>query len=197
METLIVLIIIFGFLSCIGMGLIFKKLNLGFVKGIIPFYNKIVLINRYSLPPFHLIFVFIPLVCIYTNYKIYKRLCSEFNKDSLYVIELTMFPFVYNFFLGFELEQRKQEVVESNNDEEKKEEYDASEYTWQPKQVLKSNTVYKASRNNFSGSINKSDEIIESKKLEKKDSVGKKQCSNCGAKVSDSSKVCPVCGSTL
>ena len=199
MGTIIFLIVIFEFLSCVGMGLIFKKINLGFIKGIIPFYNKIVLIGRYSLPPFHLIFIFIPILSIYTNYKIYKRLCDEFKKDSLYVIELTMFPFVYNFFLGFELEQQKQEE-NIKEEEEEKQEYDASEYTWQPKQSLKSDTVYKATRNNFAGkvSIKKDNEIIDGKKSSKKNNnSNKKQCPNCDAKVSESAKVCPVCGTTL
>ena len=65
MKTLLILLLIFILLEIpisYGMGLIFKKLGLDFKKGIIPFYNKIILIKQYELPQYHLILIFIPLV---------------------------------------------------------------------------------------------------------------------------------------
>lgn len=203
MTIAIILFIIFEILSCLGMGLIFKKMNLGFIKGIIPFYNKLILIKKYTLPPFHFLLVFIPLISIYTSYKIYKKICEQYNKDSFYAVELAIFPFVYNFFLGLELPQEKQEekkeMQEETEEETKKIEEDI--YTWHPKEMLKSNTVYKASRNNFGGKINiklnNNNEIIDNKKPSKKQKENKKECPNCSAKINESAKTCPVCGTTL
>ena len=206
MDIFIVLIIIFEIISCLGMGLIFKKMGLGFIKGIIPFYNKIILVKKYTLPPYHFIFVFIPVVFIYTNYKIYKKICEQYNKDSFYAIELTLFPFVYNFFLAAELPQEKpvvKEEIKKEESEETKEDTEEQEdiYTWHPKEILKNNTVYKASRNNFGGKvnikINENDGIIDEKKITRKQKENKKECPNCGAKINESAKTCPVCGTTL
>ena len=202
MTIAIILFIIFEILSCLGMGLIFKKMNLGFIKGIIPFYNKLILIKKYTLPPFHFLLVFIPLISIYTSYKIYKKICEQYNKDSFYAVELAIFPFVYNFFLGLELPQEKQEEkkeIQEETEEPKKIEEDI--YTWHPKEMLKSNTVYKASRNNFGGKVNiklnDNNEIIDNKKPSKKQKENKKECPNCSAKINESAKTCPVCGTTL
>ena len=191
MTIAVLLFIIFVILSCLGMGIIFKKMNLGFTKGIIPFYNKLILIKKYTLPPFHFLFVFIPGIWIYTSYAIYKRICEQYNKDSFYAVELAIFPFVYNFFLGVELpqEQPKEEPEEEPKEEPKKVEEDI--YTWHPKEILKSNTVYKAARNNLGGKVNikmsENNEIIDEKKKVKKQKENKKECPNCSAK----------CGTTL
>ena len=203
MTIAIILFIIFEILSCLGMGLIFKKMNLGFIKGIIPFYNKLILIKKYTLPPFHFLLVFIPLISIYTSYKIYKKICEQYNKDSFYAVELAIFPFVYNFFLGLELPQEKQEEKEIKNEETEEEPKKIEEdiYTWHPKEMLKSNTVYKASRNNFGGKVNiklnDNNEIIDNKKPSKKQKENKKECPNCSAKINESAKTCTVCGTTL
>lgn len=203
MEITIILIIIFSILSCLGMGLIFKKMGLGFIKGIIPFYNKIVLIKKYTLPPFHFLLVFIPIVSLYTNYKIYKAICEQYKKDSFYAIELTIFPFVYNFFLGLELPQEKPVIKEKPKKEvqEEKEEEKEDIYTWHPKEVLKSNTVYKAQRNNFGGKVNitlnDNNGIIDERKITRKQKENKKECPNCGSKINDKAKTCPVCGTNL
>ncbi len=197
MEILITLIIIFGLISCIGMGLIFKKMNLGFIKGIIPFYNKIILINKYTMPPFHFILVFIPIAMIYTNYKIYKKICEQYKKDSLYVIELTLFPFVYNFFLGIELEQEKpKKEIKPKENKKIEKEPEEDEYIWHPKEKFKNNVVYKATRNDISTSINIDNTIIEDKKI-RKTKENERRCPNCNAKISDNAEICQVCGTTL
>lgn len=202
METLVILIIIFSLISCIGMGLIFKKMNLGFIKGIIPFYNKMILINKYTIPPYHFILMFIPIAMMYTNYKIYKKICEEYNKDSLYVIELTLFPFVYNFFLGVELEQAKipkKEVKKKENkiEKTKEKEEQEDEYVWHPKEKFKNNTVYKATRNDLNTSINIDNEIIEDKVKIRKTKENERRCPNCNAKISDNAEICQVCGTKL
>lgn len=203
MNIAIILFIIFEILSCLGMGLIFKKMNLGFIKGIIPFYNKLILIKKYTLPPFHFLLIFIPLISIYTSYKIYKKICEQYNKDSFYAVELTIFPFVYNFFLGLELPQEKKEDPKQEIEEitEKTKEEQEDIYTWHPKEILKTNTVYKASRNNFGGKvnikINENDGIIDEKKIIKKQKENKKECPNCGSKINETAKTCPVCGTNL
>ena len=196
METLIILIIIFGLISCLGMGLIFKKMNLGFINGIIPFYNKIILINKYTIPPYHFILIFIPIANIYTNYKIYKKICEEKNKDKLYVIELTLFPFVYNFFLAAELEQEKPKKFIKPKESKKETETKEDEYTWHPKEKFKNNNVYKATRNDLNTSINIDNTIIEDKKI-KMTKENEKRCPNCNAKVSQDAEVCQVCGTNL
>lgn len=203
MNIVVILFIIFVILSCIGMGLIFQKMNLGFVKGIIPFYNKLTLIKKYTLPPFHFLLVFIPGIWIYTSYAIYKKICEQYNKDSFYAVELAIFPFVYNFFLGLELPQEKQEEKEIQNEEIEEEPKKVEEdiYTWHPKEMLKSNTVYKAARNNLGGKVNikvnDNSEIIDEKRKIKKQKENKKECPNCSAKINESAKTCPVCGTTL
>lgn len=200
METVLIILIIFILFeipTCIGMGLIFQKMNIEFKKGIIPFYNKILLIKKYKLPQYHLILIFIPIIGIYTNYVIYEKICKEYNKDFLYLLELTFFPFVYNIFLGLELKQ-KEEIVENTNkiEPEKKD-----EYTWQPRARIKSNTVYKATRNNLNEKVDiqiNKNEIINNKittnQKEKKDT---KPCPNCGTKVSNNAETCFVCGTKL
>lgn len=203
MDIAIILFVIFEILSCLGMGLIFKKMNLGFIKGIIPFYNKLILIRKYTIPPFHFLLIFIPFISIYTSYKIYKKICEQYKKDSFYAVELALFPFVYNFFLGMELPQEKPKEKEISKEkiEEEPKKVEEDIYTWHPKETLKSNTVYKAARNNFGGKvnikINGNDEIIDEKKKIRKQKENKKECPNCSAKINDSAKTCPVCGTTL
>ena len=83
MRTLLIILllfILFEIPTSYGMGLIFKKLGYDFKKGIIPFYNKIILIKEYNLPQYHLLLIFIPLVGLYTNYLIYKN-------DRNYIID--------------------------------------------------------------------------------------------------------------
>ena len=202
MTIAVLLFILFVILSCLGMGMIFKKMNLGFVNGIIPFHNKLILIKKYTLPPFHFLLVFIPGIWIYTNYAIYKKICEQYNKDNFYAVELAIFPFVYNFFLGTELPQEeKKEEIEQEEPEEEPKKVEEDIYTWHPKEMLKSNTVYKAARNNFGGKvnvkINENNEIIDEKKKVKKQKENKKECPNCSAKINESAKTCPVCGTTL
>lgn len=201
---LIIVLVIFEIPTCLGMGLIFKKMNLDFNKGIIPFYNKIILINKYKLPAYHLTLIFIPLIGLYTNYVIYSKICKEYNKDFLYVIELTFFPFVYNIFLGMELTQKIEEN-ETNSDNQtkiKEKEEKKDEYIWYTKEKIKSDTVYKATRNNLNATVNiklnKNDEIIDNKNTTmKKTKENETKCPNCGSKVSKNADICFVCGTKL
>lgn len=209
--VLLVLFIIFEVPTCIGMGLIFKNIKLDFKKGIIPFYNKIILIDKYKLPAYHMTLIFIPIIGLYTNYLIYKRICKTYNKEFLYVLELTFFPFVYNIFLGLELKSTTQQ---SNYFEDQKEMYNQKEtseepikenkdeYIWKPKQTQESDTVYKVSRNNLNSKVNislvKNNEIIDNKKtINKKEKANQKICPKCGTKVSENTEICFVCGTKL
>lgn len=208
---ILVLFIIFEIPTCIGMGLIFKKKKLNFKKGIIPFYNKIILINYYKLPQYHLILIFIPIVSIYTNYLIYSKMCKEHNKEFLYILELTFFPFIYNIFLGLELKEKGNYTQVDNYFEDQKNLYETrgekqekieDEYVWYPKKINKSNTVYKASRNKLNARVNinleKNNNIIDNKKKKTKiNENNTKICPNCGAKISDDTKVCYICGTKL
>jgi len=212
METLIALlalIILFEIPTCFGMGLIFKKMNLDFKKGIVPFYNKIILIKKYNLPQYHLLLNFIPIINIYTNFYIYKELGKKYNKNLTDVLELTFLPFIFNIFLGLEIKQETNENVENffdnqkkiyEEDEEKKSEI-KDEYNWFPKQKIKSNTVYKASRNSLNARVNinvqKNDEIIDTKNNIKKQNENLISCPNCNAKVPKDSEICFICGTKL
>ena len=214
MDKLMIIIILFIVLEIpisYGMGLIFKKLNLEFKKGIIPFYNKVILIKEYKLPQYHLILIFIPLIGLYTNFLIYSKICKENNKDNLYIIELTLFPFVYNIFLGIELKQKQEKEKINNFFEEQKEMYETDEieekkeqdeYVWHPKKNIKSNVVYKASRNNLNAKVNinikENNEIIDTKKqINNKEPENPKICPNCGAKVKNNANTCYICGTKL
>ena len=201
MEILIITLILLEIPSALGMGLIFKKMNLEFTKGIIPFYNKIILIQKYKLPSYLIIMVFIPLIRLYANYQIYNKICKENEKDFLYVIELTLFPFVYNFFLEKELKQIEPKELEEETKQEKEEpEIPKDEYIWRPKVKIKSDTIYKATRNDIQGEVNLDlkNEIINSKQIPKKKiKEGTKTCPNCGAKVPENTKICFVCGTEL
>lgn len=208
--VLLILLIIFEIPICIGMGLIFKGIKLDFKKGLIPFYNKIILIDKYKLPAYHMTLTFIPIIGLYTNYLIYKRICKIYDKEFLYVLELTFFPFIYNIFLGLEL---KSKITEENNYfEDQKQIYNQKEtseetiendnkYIWQPKQN-ESDTVYKVSRNNLNSKVNvalvKNNEIIDNKKIiNKREKANQKICPKCGTKVSENTEICFVCGTKL
>ncbi len=190
MKTILILLLIFVIIeipTCFGMGLIFKKMNLDFNKGIIPFYNKIILINKYRIPQYNLILIFIPIISIYTNYLIYKEICKQYKKDKAYVIELTLFPFIYNIFLGIELKEEPKEKEKPIKDE----------YTWYPKQKEKSSTIYKATRNDLKTQIEIDNNIIETKKIQRKEKDNKKECPNCKAKIPEYAQICPVCGTKI
>lgn len=214
MNTILILILLFIILEIpisYGWGLIFKKLGLEFNKGIIPFYNKIILIKEFKLPQYHLILIFIPAVGMYTNYLIYTRIVRANKMDDSYIVQLTFFPFVYNIFLGVELKQRPprtpQQKVE-NYFEDQKNIYDIDlpdekqkedEYVWHPKKNIKSNTVYKAERNKLNAKVNittkETNEIIDTKKSKKSnDEETTKICPNCGAKLKSTQEVCHICG---
>lgn len=210
MKTLLILLLIFILLEIpisYGMGLIFKKLGLDFKKGIIPFYNKIILIKQYELPQYHLILIFIPLVGLYTNYLIYKKIINKYNMDKSYIMQLTLFPFVYNIFLGVELKQQTPKEKVENYFEDQKNIYDIDlpdeeekkdEYVWHPKKSIKSNVVYKASRNNLNAKVNiTNNEIIDNKKDKEKEIDNTKICPNCGAKVKAKANTCYICGTKL
>lgn len=190
MEILL-LILLIEIPTCIGMGLIFKKMNLEFLKGLIPIYNKIILINKFKLPQYNIILVFIPIISIYSSFLIYKKICDKYKKDTLYVIELTFFPFIFNIFLGLEMtEPDEKEIIVK---EEKKED----EYIWGiPRE--KNQTIYKVTRNNqlenINIKLNKDNEIIEDDKTTKKTKKNRKECPNCKSKIPENLEVCPVCG---
>lgn len=175
MNLILVILIIFILVEIpisIGMGLIFKKINLEFKKGIIPFLNKIELIKHYRLPMYHLILIFIPIIGLYTNYEIYKMICKQTKKEFMYVLELTFFPFIYNIILGLELKEQNEKNIDNyfedqknlyqKEPKEKKETKD--EYVWKPIKKTKANNVYKASRNKTINKKNKNEEIIDNKK---------------------------------
>lgn len=198
--VLIIIFIIFEIPTCFGMGLIFKKMNLDPKKGMIPFYNKMILINKYKLPSYHITLIFIPVIGLYTNYCMYSKICKEYNKDKLYVLELTLFPFIFNIFLGLELKQEGIDNSEEKKDLNEKEIKD--EYIWYPKQKEKSDTIYKASRNNLNAKVNitiqKNNEIIDNKRqIIKKEKTNTKICPKCGTKVPETSEICFVCGTKL
>ena len=207
MKTLSILLLMFILLEIpisYGMGLIFKKLGLDFKKGIIPFYNKIILIKQYELQQYHLILIFIPFIGLYTNYLIYKKIINKYNMDKSYIMQLTLFPFVYNIFLGAELKQETPKEKIENYFEDQKNIYDIDlpeeeekkdEYVWHPKKNIKSNVVYKASRNNLNAKVNiENNEIIDNKKNKEKEINDTKICPNCGAKVKSKANTCYVCG---
>lgn len=214
MNVALILILAFIILEIpisYGWGLIFKKLGLDFNKGIIPYYNKIILINEFKLPQYHLILTFIPVLGMYTNYLIYTKIVRNNKMDDSYIVQLTFFPFVYNIFLGVELKQRpprtpKQKV--ENYFEDQKNIYDIDlpdeepkqdEYVWHPKKNIKSDTVYKASRNKLNAKVNivpkGTNEIIDTKKSKKTtDEETTKICPNCGAKLKNTAEICYICG---
>ena len=199
MNIVLVLLIIFIILeipTCMGMKLIFKKLNLNEAIGIIPFYNRITLIKKYKLPMYHMTLVFIPILGLYTNYVIYNKIAKEYKLDKLYVIELTLFPFVYNFFLGLELKQE-----EPKEKEEEPKEIEQDKYTWQPEKKERSSSVYKASRNSLNAKVNvklnNDENIIDNKEKFKKYKENQKTCPNCGAKVPEKTEICFVCGTKV
>lgn len=209
MKTLLIILLLFVLLeipTSYGMGLIFKKLGLEQKKGLIPFYNKIILIKQYNLPQYHLILIFIPVIGLYTNYIIYKRIIKNHELDNSYIMQLTLFPFVFNIFLGTEL---KQEEIKENTEKEKNieeieedKEETKDEYVWHPKKSMKSDVVYKASRNKLNAKVNinieNNDEIIDNKKNKKEKEIeNPKICPNCGAKNKSKSDTCYICGTKL
>ena len=192
---IILLILIIEIPTCIGMGLIFKKMHLDFFKGLIPIYNKIILINKFKLPQYNIILVFIPIISIYSSFIIYKKICEIYKKDTLYVIELTIFPFIFNIFLGLEIAENYEEEIVEN-----KEKTTEDEYVWgMPKE--KSQTIYKVSRENQVRNVNikfnKTSEIIEDNKSEKQLKKNKKECPNCSSKIPLNAEICPVCGEKI
>ena len=207
--VLVLLYLIFLIPEQIGWGLIFKKMKLSFNEGIIPFYNKIKMINKYKIPQYNIILVFIPIINLYSNYLIYKEICKQYHKEKLYVIELTLFPFIYNFFLAFEMksQKNKNEFVEDEKSlyetKEEKKEIPKDEYVWHPKKENIYNGVYKATRNNLKGHVileeekkEKDTEIINNKK-EKKSKIETKTCPNCNSKVALNQEICHICGKKL
>ncbi len=212
MRTLLIILIlfiIFEIPTCIGMGLIFKKKNLGLKKGIIPFYNKIILIKYYKLPQYHLIIMFIPIINIYTNYLIYSKMCKEHNKETLYAIELTLFPFIYNIFLGLELKDTQKKETIDNYFEDQKNVYEThtnekpnkEEYTWKPQKITIPKTVYKATRNKLNAKVNinleRNNNIIDNKNNKTLKDDNSKICPKCGAKMAPNTKICYICGTKI
>lgn len=205
--ALIIIYIIFTIPSCFGTALIFKKMNLSFKKGLIPFYNKIILIQKYKLPQYHLILIFIPFIRLYSNFLINDKLSKQYKKDKIYTLELTFLPFIYNIFLGLEINKKQEQT--SNYFEDQKTIYQDKEkkieddYLWHPKQKVKSDTIYKASRNKLNAKVNiniqKTNEIIDNKKqiIIKKEKENKKICPNCGAKINEKAEICFICGTEL
>ena len=207
--VLILLYLLFLIPEQIGWGLIFKKIGLSFNDGIIPFYNKIKLINYYKIPQYNIAISFIPILNLYTNYVIYKKICKQYHKEKLYVIELTFFPFIYNFFLAFEIKSKQNKANEFFEDQkslydtkEEKKEMPKDEYIWHPKKENIYNGVYKATRNKLNAKIIieekeiKDTEIINNKK-EKNTKKETKICPNCNAKIEINEKICHICGKKI
>lgn len=213
---ILIFFIIFEIPISLGMGLIFKKMKLDFKKGIIPFYNKIILIKYYRLPQYHLILTFVPLIGLYTNYIINEKMCKQYNKNIVYALQLTFMPFIYNIFLGLELKETKEDESIDNYFEDQKNLYqktekketepiEKDEYVWKPKKINKSTTVYKASRNNLSARVNinkkTNDQIIDNKvndkQKRKNNNEEAKNCPKCGAKMALDAEICFLCGTKL
>lgn len=204
----LIIYIIFEIPISIGMGLIFKKLKLDCKKGLIPIYNRLILIKYYKLPKYHLALAFIPLIFLYTNYLINEKLTKQFNKDLLYIIKLTLLPFIYNIFFALEIEEPQQENIDNYFEDQKniykkedvKKEEVKDEYIWQPKKIEKSNTVYKATRNNISAKVNiektNNTDIIDNKK-DKKLKQDIIECPKCHAKLKEDVEICFLCGTKL
>lgn len=210
LSVFLIIFIIFEIPTCLGMGLIFKKKNLDFKKGIIPFYNKIILIKYYKLQQFHMLLEFIPIINIYTNFCINKELGKQYNKNAIDVLELTFFPFIFNIFLGLDIKKEEENI--ENFYEDQKEIYDkdgkieevkkeTDEYNWFPKQRIKSDTIYKASRNSLNAKVNinikENNEIIDMKTQNRKEKQNTKSCPNCNAKVPETAETCFICGTKL
>jgi hypothetical protein len=207
--AIIIIFIIFEIPTCIGMGLIFKKEHMDIKKGIIPFYNKIILIRKYNLPQYYIILIFIPIIGLYANYEIYKKMTEKYNKNIVYVLELTFLPFIYNIFLGLEIKQQEeienyfedQKEIYNLKDRNTSQEKPKDEYIWFPKQKIKSDTVYKASRNSLNAKVNVSiknnEEIINNNKNKQTRETNKKICPNCGNKISANAEVCYICGNKM
>jgi len=208
--AILIIFILFEIPTCIGMGLIFKKTGLDVKKGLIPFYNKIILIKKYRLPQYHLILTFIPLIGIYTNFYIYKELTKKYNKNIIYILELTFLPFIFNILFGLEIQEQQEEHIDNYLEDQKdiyedkeihKEEIN-DEYIWYAKPKIKNNTIYKASRNNLNAKVNinvkNNNEIIDNKKNnDKKEKENLKICPNCGTKIPENTEICFVCGTKL
>ena len=207
----LILFMLFEIPTCLGMGLIFKKKNLEFKKGIIPFYNKIILIKYYKLPQYHMLLIFIPVINIFTNFCIYKKLAEQYKKGFIDILELTFFPFVFNIFLGLEInqetEEQKDDFFENQNELYNKNETEEEinnqkeEYNWFPKQKIKSDTVYKASRNSLNAKVNinikSNNEIIDNKDINQKENSNLKTCPKCGTKIQKDAETCFICGTKL
>ena len=205
--TLLIIFIIFEIPISFGMGLIFKKKNLDFKKGIIPFYNKIILIKKYNLPQYHLILTFIPIIGLYTNFIIYKKIVN--NKDLIYILELTLMPFIFNIFLGIELKNEKEEIENyfedqkdfySKEDQHEQPKEQEDEYIWYAKQKIKSDTIYKASKNKMNAKINlntQNNNTIIYKKTIEQPTKNKIVCPNCGAQLPDNTEICFACGTKI
>lgn len=208
--AMLIIFIIFEIPTCIGMGLIFKKIKLDFKKGLIPFYNKIILIEKYRLPQYHLILIFIPIIGLYTNFCIYKELTKPYKKNIIYILELTLLPFAFNILLGLEIKEQEQEQIENYLDDQKNiyeddelpKEETKDEYIWFAKPKIKNNTIYKASRNNLNAKVNinikNNNEIIDNKnKTNNKEKTNTKICPKCGTKIPENTEICFICGTKL
>ena len=205
MIIIVIILVLLEIPTSYGMGLIFKKINLDFKKGIIPFYNKIILIKKYNLPQYHLMLIFIPIVGLYTNFIIYTKILNK--KDFNYILKLTLLPFIYNIKLGKENIQKKENIENYFEDQKKlyskeqiKEQIKQDEYTWHMKPEIKSDTIYKASRNTLSAkvnlNINSNNKIID-KKPTKKTKENTITCPKCGATLPEETEICFVCGTKI
>lgn len=205
MIIILIILILLEIPTSYGMGLIFKKINLDFKKGIIPFYNKIILIKKYNLPQYHLMLIFIPIVGLYTNFIIYTKILNK--KDFNYILKLTLLPFIYNIKLGKENIQKKENIENYFEDQKElyskeqiKEQIKQDEYTWHMKPEIKSDTIYKASRNTLSAkvnlNINSNNKIID-KKPTKKTKENTITCPKCGATLPEETEICFVCGTKI
>lgn len=207
----LVIIIILEIPILYGLGLIFKKIKLDFKKGITPFYNKYILINKYKLPQYHLILMFIPIINLYTNFMINIKLCKQFSKDSNYVLKLTFLPFIYNILFGIEVKNEnnleninnyfedQKNIYENKNKDESETKKIKDEYVWVKKKPKKNETIYKATRNSINARVNinnqKNQEIIEKNTDEtNKNKEELKVCPNCKSKIKKETEICYICG---
>jgi len=207
----LIIYIIFEIPISIGMGMIFKKMNLDYKKGLIPIYNRLILIKHFKLEQYHMALAFIPIISLYTNYVINEKLTKKFNKELLYIIKLTLMPFVFNIFFALDINEIQQENIDNyfedqkniyQQDEEEKPKMQ-DEYVWKPKTIQKANNVYKATRNNLSARINieknTNSDIIDNKTTTKNKHQKPTiiECPKCHAKLKEDVEVCFLCGTKL
>lgn len=88
-------------LTFFALSKIFKKANHSGIAAWIPIYNAYLLTEIANMPVVYFIFMFIPVLNIYSLYKINQSLAGLFKKSKLFGYGLLLFPFIYYPILAF------------------------------------------------------------------------------------------------